>query len=157
MTSYYEERRDTNRTPLADPGPALVNRVKVNAGKDHVHSLSLFTSAATTDSGCPSSPRTSGQTSGTTSASSLMNYGDTSSSSASASAKNHHHHHQQQQQQTTTSGVGVTGVGVASDDDDSGCAIEEYSWVPQGLSQIQVRRRMSTSNILHMFHVYIYI
>lgn len=38
----------------------------------------------------------------------------------------------------------------STSDDDSGCALEEYVWVPPGLSPEQVNADTSFSDILHL-------
>lgn len=44
--------------------------------------------------------------------------------------------------------VGAGGVGNGNSDDDSGCVLEEYSWVPPGLKAEQVTMRDGVLKIL---------
>jgi len=77
----------------------------------------------------------------TTSSQSTVPTPQTSSSNASTGldssldvkpGQQQQHHHQQQQQQRLRGAPGHS-------DDDSGCALEEYTWVPPGLKPDQVR------------------
>ncbi|TRY75175.1 hypothetical protein TCAL_16879 [Tigriopus californicus] len=65
--------------------------------------------------------------------------------SANPKSLDHHHHNS-----CSTNGTVVTGNGgevvprqAAQSDDDSGCALEEYTWVPPGLKPDQAVKQLS--------------
>lgn len=60
----------------------------------------------------------------------------------------HHHHHHHH----TPNGLGTdVQLRHSQSDDDSGCALEEYTWVPPGLKPDQVRQSVRLSIVLRFF------
>ena len=153
MTSVSDSRRGQGSRPLlADPGPALVGRPAPPTTSSAKHApgstVGEFYIASTSaqDSGCVSRDSASGRTSSSSLHATPASRTTTHTSTHTATHTSTHVEDADLSSETTSptrhtppDAANTANIGhVASDDDDSGCAIEEYSWVPNGLNAHQV-------------------